>query len=146
MKAKFIGDPRDPNRVIPEVFPHAGISFQRGRFVDVPDALGKKLEGNSHFEVQSAKGDQNTRRTAEDIVVEEGGTLPSTTGDPETMSRETMVSQPAGEHSANEPMREPGSGGGTGPAAAPEAEADATAPAKATTPRVAVRKAPAKAT
>lgn len=54
MKAKFIGDPANPGeeRNLPEVTNMFGVTFPRGKFVDVPDHLAKKIEGNSHFETQ----------------------------------------------------------------------------------------------
>lgn len=53
MKAKYIGDPGEgakPN--IPDEFEAFGVTFERGKFVDVPDEVAGKIAGNNHFEVQ----------------------------------------------------------------------------------------------
>lgn len=54
MKAKFIGDPRNAGEAnnLPEEMEAYGVVFPRGKFVEVPDHLSKKFEGNTHFEVQ----------------------------------------------------------------------------------------------
>lgn len=62
MKAKFIGDPRNPgeSRNLPETHVAFGITFERGKFADVPPALENKFLGNTHFEVKegaAAKAD-----------------------------------------------------------------------------------------
>lgn len=55
MKAKFIGDPSNPGEVVPDLTDHFGVTFPKGKFVDVPEAVQDKIAGNSHFEVRGAK-------------------------------------------------------------------------------------------
>lgn len=57
MKAKFIGDPSQPkgSETVPDEFEAFGITFERGKFSDVPDNLAAKFVGNSHFETTEAK-------------------------------------------------------------------------------------------
>ncbi|MES2904409.1 MAG: hypothetical protein V4696_09520 [Pseudomonadota bacterium] len=54
MKAKFIGDPRDPGgqRNLPDETTMFGVTFPRDKFVDVPEHLAAKFEGNTHFETR----------------------------------------------------------------------------------------------
>lgn len=55
MKAKFIGDPAQPDEVVPDVIDHLGLTFPKDKFVEIPKDLEAKFAGNSHFEVQGAK-------------------------------------------------------------------------------------------
>lgn len=57
MKAKYIGDPRVPGEAknLPEEFTMFGITFERGKWAEVPDNLAKKFEGNTHFETSDGK-------------------------------------------------------------------------------------------
>lgn len=57
MKAKFIGDANNPgeSKNLPETFTAFGLTFERGKFTEVPDHLAGKFEGNSHFETQGDK-------------------------------------------------------------------------------------------
>lgn len=52
MKAKYIGDPRDGGKDLPDNFGAYGVDFERGKFVDVPDDKAAKIAGNNHFETQ----------------------------------------------------------------------------------------------
>jgi hypothetical protein len=52
MEAKFIGDPTERGANVPEVFEAHGVTFERGKFADVPEKLQAKFEGNSHFETK----------------------------------------------------------------------------------------------
>lgn len=53
MKAKYIGDPSEGAKPdVPETFEAFGVTFERGKFATVSDAVGAKLAGNSHFQVQ----------------------------------------------------------------------------------------------
>lgn len=54
MKAKFIGDPRIPgeDKNLPEVTEAYGLVFPRGKWVEVPDNLAAKFEGNTHYETR----------------------------------------------------------------------------------------------
>lgn len=50
MKAKFIGDQANPKEVIPDEFEAYGLTFEKGKFTEVPAELADKFVGNSHFE------------------------------------------------------------------------------------------------
>lgn len=54
MKAKYIGDPRNPGeqKQLPDEFEAFGLTFERGKFTEIPKELEAKIEGNSHFQVQ----------------------------------------------------------------------------------------------
>lgn len=53
MKAKFIGEPgTNEAKNLPEEFTAFGVTFERGKFVEVPDDVAGKIAGNSHFEVE----------------------------------------------------------------------------------------------
>lgn len=54
MKAKYVGDPSQPKgtEAVPEEFTAYGVTFEKGKFVDVPDELADKFAGNNHFETQ----------------------------------------------------------------------------------------------
>jgi hypothetical protein len=54
MKAKYIGDPRNPaeQKQLPDEFEAFGLVFERGKFTDIPDKLAAKFEGNSHYATQ----------------------------------------------------------------------------------------------
>lgn len=56
MKAKFIGDPRNPGEAnnLPEETTAFGITFPRGKFVDIPADQEAKFIGNTHFETRGA--------------------------------------------------------------------------------------------
>lgn len=55
MKAKYVGDPRNPGEAVPEVMDYLGTTFAKDKFTDVPKELEDKVAGNDHFEVQGAK-------------------------------------------------------------------------------------------
>jgi len=54
MKAKYIGDPRNPGEAnnLPDETTAFGVVFPKGKFVDVPDEVAHKFAGNSHFETR----------------------------------------------------------------------------------------------
>ncbi len=54
MKATYIGAPANPaeQKQLPDEFPMFGVTFERGKFVEVPDDVAAKVAGNSHFETQ----------------------------------------------------------------------------------------------
>lgn len=56
MKAKFIGDPREPGEAnnLPEETTAFGITFPRGKFVEVPAELEAKFIGNTHYKTSGA--------------------------------------------------------------------------------------------
>ena len=57
MKAKFIGDPSNPNEQVPDLYDAFGLTFPRDKYVEIPKRLEAKVTGNSHFHVQGAKND-----------------------------------------------------------------------------------------
>ena len=57
IKARFIGDPNNPDEQVPDVFDAFGTTFESGKYAEVDAAYADKLRGNSHFEVQ---GEKNT--------------------------------------------------------------------------------------
>lgn len=63
MKAKFIGDPREPGEANnpPETMEAFGVTFPRGKFVEVPRDVEHKFEGNSHFETQEGRASSASR-------------------------------------------------------------------------------------
>lgn len=110
MKVKYVGDPNDNNSG-PDELEAYGQKFIKNKVVDVKvdEATALKIANNSHFEVTPTKGDKNNVRSAADQV-EEGddeALLGSTTGDPETATREQLIAQ-NDRKSPNEPMGEPG--------------------------------------
>ncbi len=73
MKAKFIGDPNEPQAQLPETFSAFGVEFPRGKFVEIKDAsAARKIEGNSHFETQGS-----APNTSQDLAL----TTDTATGD-----------------------------------------------------------------
>lgn len=109
MKVRYIGDPSAADRKMePDSIEAHGVAFERDKWVSVPDdhASADKFRNNSHFEVQGQK--------ATAPAAPAGGAealMPSTTGDPETASRETLenlgAQDPPEGHDAHEPMRAP---------------------------------------
>lgn len=60
MKAKYIGDANNPGeqKQLPDEFEAYGLTFERGKFTEVPEHLASKFEGNSHFETQGKAPDE----------------------------------------------------------------------------------------
>lgn len=58
MKAKFIGDPSNPNEQVPDLHDAYGLTFARDKYTDIPEHLEAKVAGNSHFHVQGARNDK----------------------------------------------------------------------------------------
>lgn len=60
MKAKFIGDPNQPKgaETIPDEFTAFGVTFERGKFADVPEDQAHKFVGNNHFEIQGKEPEE----------------------------------------------------------------------------------------
>lgn len=53
MKAKYVGDPRNPGeQVSDEPVEAHGLTFPKGKWVEVPANLAAKFAGNTHFETQ----------------------------------------------------------------------------------------------
>jgi len=65
IKAKFIGDPRNPNDPIPDVLDAYGTTFEKDKFAEVSAEHADKVAGNDHFEVQGAKKADPEAETAE---------------------------------------------------------------------------------
>jgi hypothetical protein len=61
MKAKFVGDPREgAEPKVPDTITVRGVTFERGKWAEVPDADAAKFEGNSHFETRGDAPDTTT--------------------------------------------------------------------------------------
>lgn len=75
MKAKYIGDPRNPGEAknVPDEFTAFGVTFERGKWVDVPDNLAAKFEGNTHFET---RGKADPEAAAEPVAPPPGEPAP----------------------------------------------------------------------
>ncbi len=54
MKAKYIGDPREPGgqKNLPDETSMFDLTFPRDKWVDVPEHLEAKFIGNSHFDTR----------------------------------------------------------------------------------------------
>lgn len=65
MKAKFVGDPRNPSETVPDLHDAYGLTFERDKYTEVPKELEEKIAGNDHFQVQGAKKPDPDRETAE---------------------------------------------------------------------------------
>lgn len=52
MKAKYVGNTDLPadERGVPETFEMMGVTFEKGKFSEIPAELEAKIAGNSHFE------------------------------------------------------------------------------------------------
>lgn len=74
MKAKFIGDPAEgPKPNVPEEITVYGVTFERGKFVDIPADKVVKFEGNSHFETKGAEPTKAEVAKAERDAAPKGG-------------------------------------------------------------------------
>lgn len=51
MKAQFKGDPANPGEQVPEVFTAYGLTFEKGKFTEIPEELEGKFAGNPHYKV-----------------------------------------------------------------------------------------------
>lgn len=65
IKARYIGDPRNPNEPVPEVLDAFGTTFEKGKFAEVDGSFADKVAGNDHFEIQGAKKADPDAETAE---------------------------------------------------------------------------------
>lgn len=99
-KAKYIGDPND-NGSGPDTLDVRGFTYTKDKAVTVDAEEAALLAKNSHFEVTGQKkaSDAPLAETGIEVI------MGSTTGDPETTSRESMVSQDSDD--AADPMQEP---------------------------------------
>lgn len=56
MKAKYVGDQTIPGgEQIPDEVTNLGITFPKGKWVEIPDDKAAKFAGNSHFETSEGK-------------------------------------------------------------------------------------------
>ena len=65
VKARFIGDPSQPDEVVPDLMDAYGTTFEKGKFTEVPAEYADKVKGNSHFEVQGEKKPEPREETGE---------------------------------------------------------------------------------
>lgn len=55
MKAKFVGDPAAANEVVPDTHEAYGLTFEKGKFTEIPAELESKFAGNNHFVTSGAE-------------------------------------------------------------------------------------------
>lgn len=55
IKARYVGDPRNPGETIPDLYDAFGTTFEAGKFTEVAGEHADKVRGNDHFEVQGEK-------------------------------------------------------------------------------------------
>ena len=65
IKARYVGDPRNPNEPVPDLLDAFGTTFEAGKFTEVSAEHADKLRGNDHFEVQGEKKPAAPEETAE---------------------------------------------------------------------------------
>jgi hypothetical protein len=141
MKVTYVGDPRDnnsgPDPITIQARTGEGkgktLTFKKNVPVNVDDDVGAWLSTNRHFKTEAPKADKNTRRSAEDSAADNVGDageeaiIGSTTGDPETATREQRVAMSEQGREPTDAQGEPGPGDGGGSA---PAKASARASAK----------------
>jgi len=54
MKAKYEGDPANPGEQVPDEFTAYGLTFEKGKYTEIPAHLEGKFVGNTHFKVMGA--------------------------------------------------------------------------------------------
>jgi hypothetical protein len=139
MKVTYVGDPRDNNSGPDPITIQARtgngkgktLTFKKNVAVDVDDEVGEWLSTNRHFKTKAPNADKNTARSAEDSAADNVGgeeaIIGSTTGDPETASREQRVAMSEQRREATDAQGEPGPDSGGGPAPAARASGRASA-------------------
>lgn len=65
VQARFIGDPSQPDEVVPDLMDAYGTTFEKGKFSEVPAEFADKVRGNSHFEVKGEKKPEPREETGE---------------------------------------------------------------------------------
>lgn len=55
IKARFVGDPRNPSEPRPDVMDAFGTTFSGDKWTEVSGDMADKVRGNDHFEVQGEK-------------------------------------------------------------------------------------------
>ncbi len=65
IKARYVGDPRNPGEAVPDLMDAYGTTFEAGKFAEVSAEHADKVMGNDHFEVQGAKKADPEAETAE---------------------------------------------------------------------------------
>ena len=58
MKAKFVGDPSQPNEAVPDSIEVYGLTFEKGKATEIPEELEAKFVGNNHFETTGKEHDE----------------------------------------------------------------------------------------
>ncbi len=102
MKAKYVGDtglPED-DRGVPDSMQAFGLTFEKGKLVDIPPELEAKIAGNRHFEVSGTPETDEGKRAASES---KRATVPSSDGSvtddvaraAETRGREAYADPPA---------------------------------------------------
>lgn len=65
VKARFVGDPSDPNAQVPDLLDAYGTTFEAGKFAEVSEEHADKVRNNNHFEVQGDKKAAQREETGE---------------------------------------------------------------------------------
>ena len=65
IKARYVGDPRNPGEAVPDLVDAYGTTFEAGKYAEVSAENADKVAGNDHFEVQGAKKVDPEAETAE---------------------------------------------------------------------------------
>lgn len=65
IKARFVGDPRNPNDPVPDLLDAYGTTFEAGKYAEVDAEHADKIRGNDHFEIQGEKKPAEREETAE---------------------------------------------------------------------------------
>ena len=63
MKAKFTGDPSQPNEAVPEIHEAYGVLFEKGKATEIPAELEAKFVGNPHYDI-SGKPESDAGKAA----------------------------------------------------------------------------------
>lgn len=58
VKARYVGDPRNPDEPVPDLIDAYGTTFEAGKFTTVAPEYAEKVAGNDHFEVQGEKKEE----------------------------------------------------------------------------------------
>lgn len=71
MKAKYVGDPMQPSEAknLPETITAFGVTFERGKYAEVPDDVAAKIAANPHFDTKGEEPEA-TGPTEEEALVQ----------------------------------------------------------------------------
>jgi len=66
MKATYVGDPSQPkgSEPVPDSMEAFGLTFEKGKAVDIPVELESKFVGNNHFETSGKETATDVDTTA----------------------------------------------------------------------------------